>query len=171
MRYYFGPQGTAEHTALGERVLAAGDAASFSIAASALPIRSETSAMQAQPEIVLERVNSRGEVTEEQKLVPPIYYRHVPGAGFGQIEVFDEATLISERGGKLAWGSGETLSLGDLLGYVNGSPVLAGQGDNAKMYNERGEVVGYTLGTRLGSDDWKNPDPRVSGGKNENNNK
>ena len=118
-------------------------------------MRSETSAMQAQPEILLKRYHPITGWGQEKRLVPPIYYRHVEGTNFTRIELFDEATLISQREGKLSWGAGESVSPGDLLGYGRSggtmAPIYAGQGEKGKLYNRNGELVGYRLGSRLGA--------------------
>ncbi len=149
---YYGPQGTEWNATLGQHYLTPGQSATFSIPANTLPIQSETSVIQAQPEIILKRADVMWELTDDEKrLVPPIFYQHVAGTGFGQIQLFDEATLISEKDGKMDWGTGETVSPGDLLGYITGTPIHAGQGEQAKLYNELGEVIGYKLGRRRGS--------------------
>jgi hypothetical protein len=152
---FFGPQESQHLITLGEHTLAPGETASFSVPAVELPIRSETSSMRAQPEIILKRVNSLGQPTEEKRLVPPIYYQHVAGTDFAKVEIFDEATLISHKGGRLSWGDGETVAVGDLLGYTKDGdlmiPIHAGQGEGGLVRNEQGEVIGYRLGAKLGT--------------------
>ena len=150
MRLY-GPYGIEKIHELGEQTLAPDEDASFFVTATALSLRSETSAMQAQPEIILKRVNMLGQLVEEKRLFPPIYFQHVTGTNYRQIELFDQATLSSQRGGKVAWGPGESVLPGDILGYDSGNPILAGQDARSEILNELGEVVGYRLGTKLGA--------------------
>ncbi len=149
---FFGPYGATFTTFLGSRSLSPDASAIFNVTGVNLPMRSETSAMQAQPELVINRASDEG---SEIRTLPPIYFKHVPGTNFTQIELFDERTLIAQRGGKLAWGTSEQgVQPGEILGYVGDSetrqPIVAGQDERSEIYNELGEVVGYRLGSKLG---------------------
>jgi len=146
---FFGPQGATWTWFMGTRTVDPDGSATFFVAGKDIPMRSETSAMQAQPEITINREGAN----DETRTAPPIYFMHIAGTNFSQIELFDEQTLISQRDGKLAWGTGATVSPGDLLGYVGDSetrePIIAGEGESSRIYNDLGEVVGYRLGSRL----------------------
>ncbi|MCP4678242.1 MAG: hypothetical protein GY854_22555 [Deltaproteobacteria bacterium] len=135
---------------LGETTLAPGEKALFSIDATSLPLRSTTSSGQMSAHLLLSTVNGQ---ELENRVFPPLYFRHTSTA-WNQVEIFDEAALFTEHGGRILWGDEQEPGLGVFLGLVKQRqiyvPVIVGATDATAIYNENGEVVGHVSGLAAG---------------------
>ncbi len=131
---------------LGKRGLSHGETAVFAVDAEEVPIQTTSGAAQARMEITLSRETEAG-VSTRRMLTPVVNYRH--GAGYQNLLVFDERTLIEQHGGMLSGTGAEITEAGQVLGRVADG---VGGFEDVKLMDpgfaveQDGQVIGWETG-------------------------